>query len=141
MIRRILIPTDGSEQADPAITYGLELAEMTGAELHALYVVETGASYVIALDLGDESMNEYEQYGKETVEEVVARAAAKDLSAKGAVRRGNIAQEIVDYTEDHDIDHIVVGRQGRGAVEQYLGSTAEKVVRRSDQPVTVVRSE
>lgn len=140
MIDKILLTTDGSEQAAPAVSYGLDLAETTGAEVHALYVAETQASYILTVDLDDQSMDEIEAYGKETVTDIVNRASARDLRGKGAVRRGKIASEIVDYAEEKDIDHIVVGRQGRGAVEQYLGSTAEKVVRMSDRPVTVVRS-
>lgn len=140
MINRILIPTDGSDKAQPAVETGLELAELTGAEVHALYVVETGASYILTLDIGDETKREHEQYGEDTVAEVVEQAAARGLDGKGAVRSGKVAEEVVDYAKDKNIDHIVIGRQGRGAVEQYMGSTAEKVVRMSQPPVTVVRS-
>lgn len=141
MIERVLIATDGSEHADPAVEYGLELAQLAGAEVHALYVAETHASYILTVELDDASREELEEFGEKTVADVVAQASDRGLSGKGAVRVGKIAPEIIEYAEEQGIDHIVVGRQGRGAVEQYLGSTAEKVVRMSDQPVTVVRSE
>lgn len=140
MIDKILITTDGSEQGEPAVSYGLDLAETTGAEVHALYVAETNASYILTVDLDDQSMDEVEEYGERTVSGVIERASKRGLSGKGVVRRGKVAPEIVEYADKNDIDHIVVGRQGRGAVEQYLGSTAEKLVRMSHQPVTVVRS-
>lgn len=141
MMDRILIATDGSEEAEPAVEYALELADLTGAEIHALYVVETGATYILTVDLGDDTRREHEAYGEETVSDVVNRGAAQGLEGVGAVRSGKIASEIVEYAEENDIDHIVLGRQGRGAVEQYMGSTAEKVVRMSHVPVTVVRSD
>ena len=140
MIRRILIATDGSRQADRAVNYGLELAELSGAEVHALYVVETKANYILKVNLDDNAMKEHEEYGKETVTAIVEQAAERGLEAKGAVRKGKIAREIVDYGRDKKIDTIVMGRQGSGAVDRYLGATAEKVVRMSDIPVTIVQS-
>lgn len=141
MIDKILVPTDGSEHAEPAVDHALDLAEIAGAEIHALYVAETEASYVFMVELDDEAMEELEAYGEEQVRAVIEQASDRGLSGTGAVSRGAVAQEIVEYANDRGMDQIVIGRQGRGAIEQYLGSTAEKVVRRSDVPVTVVRSE
>lgn len=141
MIDRILIPTDGSEEAESAVEYALALAELAGSEIHALYVVETGATYILTVDIGDDTKREHEAYGEDTVGEIVDRASSRGLEGVGAVTSGNIASEIVEYAEENDIDNIVLGRQGRGAVEQYLGSTAEKVVRMSHVPVTVVRAD
>lgn len=141
MIEKILIPTDGSKQAERAVEYGLNLAETVGAEVHALYVAETQASYILTVGLDDDSIEELEEYGEETVTDVISRASDRGLSGKGAVRRGKVAPEIVDYAEEKGIGQIVVGRQGRGAVEKYMGSTAEKVVRMSELPVTVVHSD
>lgn len=140
MIDSILIPTDGSEQAEPAVEYGIELAELHDAEIHALYVVETEASYILTVGLDDEAMEEHRKYGEETVTKVIEKASERDLSGKGVVKTGKVAEEISNYANSNRIGHIVIGRQGRGAVEQYLGSTAEKVVRMSKVPVTVVRT-
>ena len=140
MIDSILIPTDGSKEAKNAVEYGLDLAELTGAEVHALYVAETHASYILTVGLNDDSLEKLEEYGEETVTEVVSKADERGLAAKGIIRRGKVAPETVEYAKEAGIDQIVIGRQGRGAVEQYLGSTAEKVVRMSEKDVTVVHS-
>lgn len=138
MYDRILIPTDGSEQASQAIEHGLAMAEAFGATVHALYVVETEATYILTVGLGDDEMEEYRQYGEETVEEVVEAARARGLEATGAVKTGRISKEIVGYAEENDIDHIVMGKQGRGAIEKYIGGTAEKVMRMASIPVTAI---
>lgn len=53
---------------------------------------------------------------------------------------GRPARTIVEYVEDHDVDHVVVGSHGRSGLSRtLLGSVAERVVRRSSVPVTVVR--
>lgn len=140
MLENILIPTDGSERAEHAIEYGFTLAEAFEAKVHVLYVVETKATYIITVDLKDEEMAEYREYGKETVTEVVGRAEERGLEGKGVVKSGKIAEEIVDYAQGNDIDTIVIGKQGHGALGKFIGGTAEKVANLADIPVTTVGS-
>lgn len=53
---------------------------------------------------------------------------------------GEATTSIVDYAEEHDVDHIVLGSHGRHGISRYLlGSVAEHVVRRAHMPVTIVR--
>jgi len=138
MYENILIATDGSKKSDASVRHGLDLAESVDADVHAIYVIETEATYILTVGLGDDEMEEYETYGEETVTEVVDRAAERGVDGTGVVRTGNVTAEIVEYGDQNDIDLIVMGKQGRGALEKYLGSTAEKVARMSDIPVTIV---
>lgn len=138
MYDNVLIPTDGSEQAAEAVEEGLALAEAFDATVHALYVVETEATYILTVGLDDDQMAEYKEYGEDTVSEVVAQAEERGLSATSAVRTGRISEEVVEYADENDVDHIVMGKQGRGAIEKYIGGTAEKVMRMASIPVTAV---
>lgn len=138
MTENILVPTDGSDQAKKAVEYGLTLAEAFGAKVHALYVVETKASYILTVELSDEKVKEHEEYGEEVVRDVVEQASGRGLNGVGVVKTGRIPREIVDYAEENDIDAIVMGKQGQGAIGKYVGGTAEKVMRMSGIPVTVV---
>lgn len=140
MYDKILIATDGSEEVEPAVTHGLDLAEQFDSEVHALYVVETEATYILTVGLGDDEMEEYENYGKKVVKDVVSRAEERGLEGVGVVKTGNIAREVVDYAEEEEVDNVFVAERGRGAIEKYLGSNAEKIVRMCSRPVTVVRS-
>ncbi|MES3517715.1 MAG: universal stress protein [Natronomonas sp.] len=137
MSTHILIPTDGSDEAERGVELGLQMAEAFDATVHALYVIETKATYILTAGFSDEEMEEYEQYGEETVTAVIERVDERGLEGVGVVKSGRISEEIVDYAEDNRIDHIVMGKQGRGAMGKYLGSTAEKVMRMSGVPVTV----
>lgn len=140
MYDKILVPTDGSDSAGHAVDNALELAALCDAELHALYVVETKASYILTVDLKDKDLGEYEAYGETVVTEVVEAAADYDIpDAKGVLKRGKPAEEIVEYAEAEDVDCIVMGRQGHGAIEKYVGSTADRTLVMADVPVTVVR--
>lgn len=140
MLDRILIATDGSRKASAAVDHGLELAETFDAEVHAVYVVETKASYILSIGASEEGLEEYRQYGREVVDEVVGRADRRGLEAVGAVESGRVAQQLLEYTDREDVDAAVMAERGRGTLERYLGSNVEKVVRLCPKPVTVVRS-
>ena len=138
MYDNVLIATDGSDGAESGVSYGLDLAETMDATVHALYVVETKATYILTVGLSDDELEAYREYGEETVTAVVERAATRNIDGKGAIRTGRPAEEIVDYVGENDIDAIVIGKQGHGAINRHIGSTPEKVVRMADVPVTVV---
>lgn len=141
MYETILIPTDGSTPAREAVDHGIGLASAFDATVHALYVIETRAHYIFTAaghDPGE--MEEYRTYGEDLVKRVVDKAAEEGLDGEGAVRTGSVAQEIVSYADDNDIDCIVMGAQGRSGIDDYLvGSTTEKVVRTANVPVTTTR--
>lgn len=141
MYNAILIPTDGSTPAREAVDHGIGLASAFDATVHALYVIETKAHYIFTAaghDPGE--MDEYRTYGEDLVKRVVDKAVEEGLDGEGAVRTGSVAQEIVSYADDNDIDCIVMGSQGRSGIDDYLvGSTTEKVVRTANVPVTTTR--
>jgi len=142
MHERVLIATDGSEEAERAVEYGINLAEAFDAEVHALYVVETGATYILTVGLSDEDLKEYEEYGESVVTEVVEKVAGRGLDGTGIVRTGRVSEEITEYAEENDVGSIVIGQVGRGAtIDKYIGSTAEKVMRMTDIPVTAIGPE
>ena len=141
MYDSVLIATDGSDGATGGVEYGLSVAEALDAKVHVLYVVETSATYILTVELSDDDRSAYKEYGEEILTEVVERAAARDLEADGVVRTGKPAEEIVEHAERNEIDTIVMGRQGHGAIDRYVGSTTEKVIRMAETPVTVVTPE
>lgn len=138
MYDNVLIATDGSDEAEDCVDHGLDVAEATDAKVHALYVVETKASYILTVGLSDEELESYREYGEDVVTEVIDSASERGLGGEGVIRTGRPAEEIVDYADENDIDIIVMGKQGHGAIERHLGSTAEKVMRMTDTSVTVV---
>jgi nucleotide-binding universal stress UspA family protein len=141
MYEKILLPTDGSEEAEQAVRHGLALAESMDASVHALYVVPTGVTLPYSPGhLDEEGRNEAEEYGEEIVTEVVEMAKKAGIESTGVVKRGTVYKEIVEYAADNDFELLVMGTQGRSGLDELvLGSTTEKVVRHSDVPVTAVR--
>jgi nucleotide-binding universal stress UspA family protein len=143
---RILYPTDFSELAQAAFDYALTMAEAFGAELHCLHVVDDVYQYWSAM--GPESVpigpppEELFQLGKTRMDSF-AQEHLKGLrcSVVTQVAMGRPFAEIISYARERDIDLIVMGTHGRGAIaHMLLGSCTEKVVRKAPCPVLTVRA-
>ncbi|WP_394742378.1 universal stress protein [Natronococcus roseus] len=138
MYDNVLIATDGSDEAEGCVEHGLDVAERVGAKVHVLYVVETKASYILTVGISDDELRSYRKYGEEIVGEVIERVSERGLSGEGVIRTGRPAEEIVEYANENDVDLVLMGKQGHGAIDRHLGSTSEKVIRMTDTPVTIV---
>ena len=141
--RNIVIATDGSENTQRAISYGIEIAKLSGATAHALYVVDTSSFSSIPMDAGWEEMYEIlRKEGEKAVYEVKERGEAAGVEVREVFLEGHPSTEIIKFAENNDIDLIVMGTLGKTGLDRFLlGSVAEKVVRNSKVPVLVVRSE
>jgi nucleotide-binding universal stress UspA family protein len=148
---RILLATDGSEEADLASRTAAELAESTGSELHVLYVGEAANPYVEVVELaGDEAVNprleaelkrQFERQAREVLdEEAESVRAAGGTVAQAYLRMGKADYEVVALAEEIGAGLIVMGSRGRGGIRRALmGSVSDSVVRHAHCPVLVVR--
>ncbi|AYK14853.1 MAG: universal stress protein [Methanosarcina flavescens] len=141
--RNIVIATDGSENNQRAVSYGIEIAKLSGATVHALYVVDTTSFSSIPMDAGWEAMYEaLRREGEKAIYEVKKRGEVSGVEVREVLLEGHPSNEITDFAENNNADLIVVGTLGKTGLDRFLmGSVAEKVVRGSKVPVLVVRSE
>lgn len=139
--RNILIATDGSENTQRAISYGIEIAKLSGATVHALYVVNTSPIISDYWTIGKKNIYEIvKSEGEEAVSEVKKIGEASGVEVKKVVLDGYPSNAIIDFAENNNIDLIVMGTLGKTGLDKLLiGSVAEKVVRGSKVPVMVVR--
>jgi nucleotide-binding universal stress UspA family protein len=145
---RILIPTDGSENADAATPHGAAIARNLGSTIHVLNVVDLQAAggMFSAGGLEAEFVERLEKRGREAVEGVAddVREAAPELDVETAVERTRSHEGapvgVREYVEESGIDLIVMGTHGRSNLERQLfGSVASTVLRTVDVPVLVVK--
>ncbi|MPN03026.1 TRAP-T-associated universal stress protein TeaD [bioreactor metagenome] len=141
--RNIVIATDGSENTHRAISYGIDIAKLSGATVHALYVVNTSPVISDSWTVGKENIYEIiRSEGEKAVSEVKKIGEASGTEVREVVLDGYPSNEIIDFAENNDIDLIVMGTLGKTGLDRVLiGSVAEKVVRGSKVPVMVVRGE
>ncbi|MFB6112178.1 MAG: universal stress protein [Halobacteriaceae archaeon] len=145
MTDRVLVALDGSEQATTAREYAIaEYPEATLVLIHVIDPIEAG--YSLGAPAGPAHSEEWYEESKAAAESLFAttrdEAEAVDFAGdiETVIEVGRPARMIVEYTEDNEIDHVIMGSHGRSGVTRVLlGSVAETVVRRSPVPVTVVR--
>jgi len=143
LYRKILIATDGSENARFAVDAGIELARLSGAKIRAVYVIDIFAYSSTPKDpRWEEAMYaQFRELGKEAVSYAESAAEDAGVEAKTLILEGHPAEEILNFAEKEDIDVIVVGSLGKTDIERFLiGSVSEKVVRNAKVPVFVVHA-
>lgn len=136
----ILIPTDGSEYASQAIDHGLEIAQRTGARVHAVNIVDLGdLAASPSLTTPTDMASQFESQGKNATDAIAERARAAGLTVATEVREGIPAKDLLQYANGNDVDLIAMGTHGRTGLSRYLlGSTTERVIRHADMPVLAV---
>ncbi len=151
--KKILIATDGSEHVKKAVTHAIELAKHSGAELHAVYVMDIKADCARELYTDrstgglkrvlrkDGLCTEIYRKEDETAIKYIEDMAKKEgLDIKKWIVQGHPAEEILKLAQEQSIDLIVMGTLGRSGIEKFLlGSVADKVIRNSGIPVLAVR--
>ena len=140
--RQILIATDGSEAANEAADFGIEMVGCSGAKIYAVYVIDTTPYRSVPLDQiwSKDTLDEFERAGHEATSYVEKIAKTAGVEVESRVLKGHPAEKIVSFAEDNDIDMIIIGSLGKGGYERVvLGSVSEKVVRHAKVPVLVVR--
>lgn len=139
-IKRILIATDGSEYTKEAVSQGLQLAKILGAEVTALYVIDSTSFVSFPIDSSIVSVYSLlENEGKKAVEEVKKEGEAMGVKVTTVVAEGSPTRKIVEKAAE--VDLVVIGTLGRSALGKlFMGSVAERVTRYAPCPVLVVRS-
>lgn len=138
MYDRILVATDGSENARRATRHALDLARQYGAELHAVYVIETRTGYDNAIVDPEVVRQNLREEGEEALVRVESQSDT-DISVLTSIRQGSPPEELLEYIETRDIDLVVMGAKGRSAFKTILlGSTTEALLRADVVPVLVV---
>ena len=145
MIKKILVPTDGSERAERAADFAIALAKATGASLLFLNVIdEVPPAYAYELETGapiDVAAIEdlRQKFGLEAVTRLKDKAAADGITAEASVVEGHPWQEILNQSVNQGTDHIVIGSHGRRALAAaVLGNVAVNVIHGATVPVTVI---
>ena len=150
---RILLATDGSEEATLAAQTAIDLANKTGSELHVVcatkpppYAFALYEGYAEGFDAGAYLQDESEEHtkrGEGLLDQQVRKIEAVGGSvAQAHLREGRPEAEITALAEEIGAGLIVIGSRGLGGLRRaLLGSVSDSVVRHAHCPVMVVRKE
>lgn len=140
----LLVPLDFSKHSAAALCYAKELAGLFGARLDLLHVVEETlhpAFYGIAMQSIYDVEPDIEEKAVEQLKRMLEAAPGPEVEATYEARPGRSGRDIVTYAEERGSGMIVMATHGLTGLEHFLmGSTTERVVRRSPVPVFTVKS-
>jgi nucleotide-binding universal stress UspA family protein len=145
VLRRILVPTDGSDSSEAAITLAIRLARKHDAEILLCNSVDYVAiasetSMAFAVDLAD-TFESLDEAAKEILDAAAARVKAAGVEHTAYKLDGRPSVAIGSYAVEREVDAIVMGTRGLGGLPHLLlGSTAEGVLRTAAMPVFVVHA-
>jgi len=134
---RLLLATDGSENAAQATTAAVDIAKKSGSELHLIHVwhdVRTPHAHGFV-------KSELRREGREILEEEVKRIGEMGGTvARSYLREGRTFEEVIKLGDELDAGLLLVGSRGyRGLRRMLMGSHSEDIVHHAHRPVLVVR--
>ena len=147
MHKKILVPTDGSENAIKAGEYAISLADLSGADIIVLNVIDT--YYLAAIPQPDvrESVDEelradvqkaVERF-EEQIEDNKCNGKCQNVNFKILIKEGKPADVILKTINEEEIDQVIIGKSGKQGLEKFLlGKTTDKVVKQATVPVNVI---
>lgn len=137
IFKKILCPVDFSTSSVKALEYALSLAQEADASLTLLHVVES----LFEGDGGSEVRSNLEKEAFEKMKAAVPAEATNWCQPEELVLTGRPYQQILNLVRERETDLIVMGIQGRSAVDLMLfGSTTNHVIRQAACPVLTIRS-
>ena len=141
--QRILVPTDFSSHAAAALEHAVVLGARYGAEITLLHVDEFSVSPLGALGIRDASVDMYQEkkadFLAHQLDSLALSVQEAAVRVKTQVAQGRAYKVIIEEGERQEYDLVVIATRGLTALSTHLiGSTAERVVRLSRQPVLSV---
>jgi nucleotide-binding universal stress UspA family protein len=139
--KKILLPTDGSENAQRAVKRGIELAKAVGASVTAVYVIDTSSFVSLPETFVWENVRDLmEEEGKKSLDHAKKVAQKHSVKAKTLIKEGSPSKEIINTAEEEKSDLIILGTAGRTGLDKFfLGSISEKVLRSAPCAVMVIK--
>jgi nucleotide-binding universal stress UspA family protein len=143
-MQRILCPVDFSEFSDRAYEYALSFARHFGAKLFVQHVIEPVVvlpRMYISPPLIDQIYAEQDAGAEEKIHELTAKHSRNGVECEVVLQRGPVADSVLQFAEDQNIDLIAMGTHGRRGLDRIvLGSVTERVLRTAHCPVLGVHN-
>ena len=142
--KKVLFCTDFSENSDCAFDYAFGIAKRDEGVLYILHVIPTTPDpYNLERWLTKKQLDKLKSTLQEDREKMFNDKYLNHIKDKTKVKivtkSGREDEEILEFAQKEKIDIIVIGTHGRTGIEHvFLGSVAEKIIRRSPIPVFVI---
>lgn len=154
-MKKILVPTDFSEQSEFAMDLACQIARRSGASVCALHLVDLsgfidyaaiGNSYSMlgttaGIGFDEKVLHSLHENALEKLDGFVKAFEKSEIGIERKIDFGNAFQNITQEIKENKFDLVVMGSRGASGMEEFLvGSNTEKVVRHARCPVITVKS-
>ncbi len=143
-MKNVIVAVDFSETTEPVLKTASELASTLGAKLSLVHIYAPEPEFVgyeAYVYPGPDEREAELQKEKADLRALTDRLHEAGIEANAFMKEAPVVSGIVEFTENHDGDLVIVGSHGRGALTRLvLGSTSEGLVRAGKFPVLVVPS-
>ena len=146
-MKKILVPTDFSEQAENALKVAAQVARDHNCEIYLLHMLELPLDLINPAD-NDSSSNDlpesifFMKLAHQKFNAIMKKDYLEGITVHETVEFHEAFDGIMEISKKHDCDLIIMGSSGsKGAKEIFIGSNTEKVVRHSNIPVLVLKNE
>jgi nucleotide-binding universal stress UspA family protein len=151
-LKKILVPTDFSQQAEYAFQAALQLGRIHDVEIQLVHVVDHSVGYLFTGHPIEqmtspsqpdylESWNQINEEAERRLQEQVSRQDIQSYSLSYKVVWGNPYKGIAQQALEEQADLVVMGSKGASGMEELLiGSNAERMIRNAPVPVLVVKN-
>ena len=154
MYKKIMVPLDGSELAECVLPHvdsfvsGCQVSTVVFVRVIDPTPLNVRGSYVTSkddLDKLEASSKRIEAERKSAAGQYLAQVAGRiktdRVELKTEVVVGKVADSLVDYAEDNQVDLILIATHGRSGVSRWVrGSIADRILRAAKVPVLMVRA-
>ena len=146
LLKRVLLPLDGSEAGEAAVSYVGELMDRLESEVILFGVVAAGQHIrtVGGLDYilyPEQHLEAVKTEAREYLDKVYRRLKGRKGRVRVEIRVGDVAREIIKFAEEINASLIAISSHGHSGMTKWVfGSIANKIVQASNTPVMVVRA-
>jgi len=128
-LQEILVPLDGSGEAESVLPYLKDLAPRFGSHVH-----------ILGVGIGNKTRR-VNRLREDYINRIANDLKGNNIKAEAVIRYGTAADKILDFTTENEIDLIIMATHGRSGITRWwMGSVAEKVISEAKAPVLLVRS-
>jgi nucleotide-binding universal stress UspA family protein len=146
MIKKILVPVDGSPPSIRAAKMAADIVAKEGGQIHLLNVVKPSsgdysgvsfAGFELPRDLAEKVNQEWEKVARHIVDKVSAEIKEKNVEVHHNIAKGDPVSIICKVAKEGQFDLISIGSRGVGGVTGILGSVSSRVSQQSSCPVLI----
>ena len=137
--KNILLATDFSPASDQALEYAASLARRFGSRIYLTHIITLDAFPMMAPEIAVRSLKELRAAAEKSMDKVLQSGRLNAVPNQVVIQEGNLWPALEQVIKEHEIDLLVVGTHGAGAVRKILiGSGAEEIFRKAKVPVLTV---